>query len=110
MFPSRRALSLLPLLRCCSHGRPNYRRSTNRGRRVEAKRPCYSEQYLASWVSPLGLLFLDLPHLTEFFPVLDAESTAQEHELGFHRSVCSGDIVNISVCMFQTSGDGRRTS
>lgn len=77
---------------------------------VEPKRPCHSEQYLASWVSPLGLLFLDLPHLTEFLPMLGAESTAQEHEPGVHRSVCSGDIVNISACMFRTSGDGRRTS
>ena len=55
-------------------------------------------------------MFLDLPYLTEFLPASGAESTAQEHELEFHGGVCSGDIANISACMFQAGGDGRKTS
>lgn len=69
-----------------------------------------SKQKDPATANNIFLVFLDLPRFTEFLPASGAKSAAQEHELGFHRGVCSGDIANISAGMFQASGDGRKTS
>jgi hypothetical protein len=44
-------------------------------------------------------VFLDLPNLTEFLPASGAESTAQEHELGFIAAfVAATLLIYLRVC------------